>query len=178
LLIQQQNTGPVITLNNLDSGEETTIRRLPTKSSSTDLIASPKGDVAAFGFVAAGGFTLEVIDLLAPYKSREILSASSPPSPADIAMPVAWSADVPELIVRRSVDEMGQPPLPTRSGFIPTTLWVLDLTTHRMRVLPTAIGQLLGARVSPNGRYIAMETGSVGSEEIWALEKAIAALQP
>jgi len=178
LFVQQQNGGPVITLNNVDSGEETTIRRLPAKSFITDLIASPKGDVAAFGVLAAGGFSLEVIDLTAPYKSREILSASSPPSPAeDAAMPVAWSAAVPELIVRRSVDVMGQRPLPTMSGFIPTTLWALDLTTRRMRVLPTPVGQLLAARVSPNGRYIAMETGSVGSEEIWTLEEALAVLQ-
>ena len=92
-------------------------------------------------------------------------------------MPVAWSAAVPELIVRRSVDVMGQRPLPTMSGFIPTTLWALDLTTRRMRVLPTPVGQLLAARVSPNGRYIAMETGSVGSEEIWTLEEALAVLQ-
>ena len=173
LLTQQQDGARVITLNNLETGEETAIRRLPAKSFSTDLIISPRGDVAAYGATGPAGFTLEFLDLVIPYKSRELRLGSSP---ADFATPVAWSADSRELIVQRQVNEKGDPALPGR-GFSPGgTLWVVDVNTGETRALPTPLGELFGARISPDGRRIAIETGALPSSEIWTIENALAAL--
>jgi eukaryotic-like serine/threonine-protein kinase len=173
LLTQPQDGARVITLNNLETGEETAIRRLPAKSFSTDPTVSPRGDVAAYGVTSSGSFTLEFLDLVAPYKSRELLLGSSL---AASATPVAWSADGRELIVQRQVDENGARALPGRGFNTGGTLWVVDVNTGTMRVLPTALGELLGARTSPDGRHIAIETGALPSSEIWTLENALAAL--
>jgi len=175
LLTQQQDGARVITLNNLETGEETAIRRLPANSFSTDLVVSPRGDVAAFGFSSSAGFTLEFLDLVTPYKSRELLLGSSL---ADSATPVAWSADGRELIVQRRVNEKGEPALPGRSFSPGGTLWVVDVNTGKMRALPTPLGELFGARISPDGRHIAIETGTLQTSEIWTIENALGALRP
>src|SRR5688572_30355125 len=173
LLTQRQDGARVITLNNLETGEETPIHRLPAKSFSTDPIVSPRGDVAAYSVSSSVGFTLEFLDLVMPHKSRELLLG---PSPADAATPVAWSADGRELIVQRQVNEKGEPALPGR-GFTPGgTLWVVDVNTGKMRALPTPLGELFGARISPDGGHIAVETGTLQTTEIWTIENALAAL--
>ncbi|HET9191679.1 MAG TPA: protein kinase [Vicinamibacterales bacterium] len=175
LLTQQQDGARIITLNNLETGEETAIRRLPAKSFSTDLVISPRGDVAAYGATGPAGFTLEFLDLVIPYKSRELRLWSSP---ADFATPVAWSPDSRELIVQRQVNEKGDPALPGRGLSPGGTLWLVDVNTGKMRALPTPLGELFGARVSPDGRHIAIETGTLQTSEIWTIENALAVLPP
>jgi len=111
---------------------------------------------------------IRIVDLRAPYHSREAFFSTSPD---EVGALMAWSADDRELIVGRRIDSKGKP----LSGAFDRTLWVLNLATGKMRFLSDPPGATF-AHISPDGRHLAIESGGSTSSEVYALENALTVL--